>query len=81
MILASFQTYLPIDDLLKIVAACAIVAVVAPSAAALVITGFEAQDRAHRTGNGRLAGDLRIVFGGVLIALLIGVGIYAMTQK
>jgi hypothetical protein len=81
MIVASFQTYLPISDLLKIIAVCVAVAVVAPSAAALVITGFEAQASAHRTGGTRMAGDLRIALGGVLIAAMIVVGIVAMTKK
>jgi hypothetical protein len=50
MIFASLHDYLPLDDLLKIVVACLAVAVIAPSAAGLVITGFEQQSNAQRVG-------------------------------
>jgi hypothetical protein len=80
MIVASFQEYLPLDDLAKIVAVCIAVAVVAPAAAALVITGFEAQ-AGTRSGQTRFLGDLRIALGVAIIALMIVVGIYAMTNK
>jgi hypothetical protein len=78
VILASFQEYLPLDDLLKIVAVCIGVAVIAPCAAALVITGFEAQANAHAAGGKRLFGDLRIALGVLVLAALIGVGILAL---
>jgi hypothetical protein len=78
---AGFQEYLPVEDLLKIIAVCVAVAVVAPSAAALVITGFEAQAGAHGDGRRRLNGDLRIAVGVVVIAVMIIAGIYAMTNK
>jgi integral membrane sensor domain MASE1 len=81
MIIASFQEYLPLEDLAKIVAVCLAVAVVAPAAAALVITGFEAQADAHRAGQTRALGDARIVLGVAIIAAMIIVGIYAMTDK
>jgi hypothetical protein len=81
MIIASFQEYLPLDDLAKIVAVCVAVALVAPAAAALVITGFEAQSDAHTSGRTRMSGDLRIALGVAIIAAMIIVGIYAMTIK
>jgi hypothetical protein len=81
VIIASFQEYLPIADLLKIIAVCVAVAVVAPSAAALVITGFEAQSRSHSSGGGRGLGELRIALGVLIVAALIVVGIVAMTKK
>ena len=81
MIVASFQEYLPLGDLAKIVAVCVAVAVVAPAAAALVITGFEAQAGAHRSGQSRMLGDARIALGVAIIAAMIIVGIYAMTNK
>ena len=81
MIVASFQEYLPVEDLLKIVAVCIAVAVVAPAAAALVITGFEAQANAHHSGRTRALGDLRIALGVAIIAAMIIVGLYAMTSK
>jgi hypothetical protein len=78
VIIASFQEYLPLDDLARIVAVCVAVAVIAPSAAALVITGFEAQATARHGGRARLAGDLRIALGVGILAVLIFVGIYAL---
>jgi len=78
VIIASFQEYLPLDDLLRIVAVCIAVAVVAPTAAALVITGFEAQSNARHSGQTRMLGDLRIALGGAIIAALIFVGLYAL---
>jgi hypothetical protein len=78
MIFASFNDYLPLADLAKIVLACLAVAVIAPSAAALVITGFEQQSRAQRSGESRVIGDLRIVTGVAVIAGLIVLGILAV---
>jgi hypothetical protein len=78
VILASFQEYLPLDDLLKIVAVVFGVAVIAPAAAALVITGFEAQTTAHESRESRVPGDLRIALGVAVLAVLIGVGILAL---
>ena len=77
---ASFQQYLPIAELLKIIAVCIAVAVAAPTSAALVITGFEAKANAT-DGRRRLAGDARIAAGVVVIAAMIAAGIYAMTNK
>jgi hypothetical protein len=81
MIIASVQDYLPLADLLKILAVCLAVAVVAPAAAALVITGFEAQATAHRSGRSRAAGDVRIALGVAIIAAMIVVGLYAISNK
>jgi hypothetical protein len=78
VIFASFNDYLPLADLLKIVAACLAVAVIAPSAAALVITGFEAQARAHDSGATRVIGDMRIVIGVLVLASLIVLGVLAV---
>jgi hypothetical protein len=79
---ASFQEYLPVDDLLKIVAVCVVVALVAPAAAALVITGFETQGGAHGAGGrSKLGGDARIAVGVLAIAAMIAAGIYAMANK
>jgi hypothetical protein len=81
VIVASFQTYLPLEDLLRIVAVCLAVAVAAPTAAALVITGFEAQASAHESGRSRAPGDVRIAFGVAIIAAMVIVGLYAMSNK
>jgi hypothetical protein len=78
MIVASFNDYLPLADLLKIVIACLAVAVIAPSGAALVITGFEKQADAHRSGGSRVAGDARIALGVAVIGALIVLGILAV---
>jgi hypothetical protein len=81
VIVASFQEYVPLGDLGKIVAVCVGVAVIAPSAAALVITGFEAQADAHEAGGSRLCGDLRIGLGIAVIVALVAVGIFALAQR
>ena len=81
MIAASFQEYVPLGDLARIVAVCVGVAVIAPSAAALVITGFEAQARAHEAGGSRLRGDLRIGLGIAVIVALVAVGIVALSDR
>jgi hypothetical protein len=78
MIIASFQEYLPLDDLAKIVAVCLGVAVIAPTAASLVITGFEAQANAHRAGKSRALGDVRIAVGVAVLLGLIALGILAL---
>jgi hypothetical protein len=81
VIVASFQEYVPLGDLAHIVAVCVGVAVVAPSAAALVITGFEAQAKAHEAGGSRLPGDLRIGLGIGVMVLLVAVGILALIDR
>jgi heme/copper-type cytochrome/quinol oxidase subunit 2 len=81
VIIASFQDYLPVSDLLRIVAVCLAVAIVAPAAAALVITGFEAQASADESGRSRTSGDVRIALGVVVVVAMIIVGLYAMSDK
>ena len=81
MIFASLHDYLPLDELLKILIVCVGVAVIAPSAAALVITGFEAQDQAQRGGTSRIAGDLRIALGVAVLGAMILVGLYALVNR
>jgi hypothetical protein len=81
MIVANFQDYVPLGDLARIVAVCVGVAVIAPSAAALVITGFEAQADAHEAGRSRLRGDLRIGLGIAVIVSLVAVGILALVER
>jgi hypothetical protein len=81
VIIAGFQTYLPLEDMLRIVAVCLTVAVAAPAAAALVITGFETHASAHESGRSRAPGDLRIALGVAIIAAMVIVGLYAMSDK
>ncbi|MDX6540044.1 MAG: hypothetical protein QOI71_1654 [Gaiellales bacterium] len=77
MIPATFQDYVPLGDLARIVAVCVGVAVIAPSAAALVITGLEAQ----ADGAGRLRGDIRIALGVAAIVALVAIGILALINR
>jgi hypothetical protein len=81
MIFASLHEYLPIDDLVKILVVCLGAAVLAPSAAALVITGFESQAQAHASGRSRRAGDLRIVLGVAVLAAMIVAGLYTLIDR
>jgi hypothetical protein len=81
MIFASLHDYLPLDDLLKILIVCVGVAVLAPSAAALVITGFETQSNAHRSGQSRWAGDVRIALGVALVAAMVAAGLYTLINR
>jgi hypothetical protein len=78
VILADLQQYLPLNDLWKIVLVCLGVAVVSPAAAALVISGFESQSKAHRAGGSRTRGDLQIALGAASLAALIVLGILAL---
>jgi hypothetical protein len=80
-VIGSFQDYLPLNDLWKILVVCLAVAVVSPAAAALVIDGFEAQAKAQASGGGRTGGDLRIALGILILAALVAFGILALTSK
>jgi hypothetical protein len=81
VIVASFQEYVPLSDLAHIVVVCLGVAIIAPSAAALVITGFEAQANADASNPARLRGDLRIALGFAIMAALVIAGIYALVNR
>jgi hypothetical protein len=74
---ATFQDYVPLGDLARFVAVCVGVAVIAPSAAALVITGLEAQ----AGGASRLRGDIRIALGVATIVALVAIGILALINR
>jgi DNA-binding PucR family transcriptional regulator len=81
VIAASFQEYVPLSDLAHIVVVCIGVAIIAPSAAALVITGFEAQAGAQASSQARLRGDIRIALGFAIMAALVVAGIYALVNR
>jgi hypothetical protein len=81
MIFASLHDYLPLNDLVKILAICVAAAVLAPSAAALVITGFELQSEAHAAGRSRRDGDVRIALGVVVLAAMIVAGLYTLINR
>lgn len=78
IVVASLQEYLPLGDLARIVAVCIGVAVLAPAAAALVITGFGSQATAHEHGTSRFGGDVRVALGIALLVVLVVTGIYAL---
>ena len=72
--LASLKDYLPLDDLLKIVVVCLVVAVIAPAAVSLAIAGLDRRSR-HA---GDVSGTALVVVGVAVIAALIGAGLYAL---
>jgi succinate dehydrogenase/fumarate reductase cytochrome b subunit len=77
-LIASLSDYLPLSDLAKIIAACLVVAVVAPAAVAIAIAGL---DRRSGSGERRAspAGGLALVVVGVaILCALIGAGLYAL---
>jgi hypothetical protein len=78
IVVASLQEYLPLGDLARIVAVCIGVAVLAPAAAALVITGLGRQATAHEHGASRFGGDVRVALGIALLVVLVVTGIYAL---
>jgi hypothetical protein len=76
VIVAKLSDYLPLADLGKILLACLVVAVVAPSAAAVAITGLDRRER------GRSSGALGLSAIGVAVLLaLVAAGIYALAEK
>jgi hypothetical protein len=78
IVVASLHEYLPLSDIVRIVAVCIGVAVLAPAAAALVITGFETQATAQEHHASRLGGDVRIALGIAVLVVLVVAGIYAL---
>jgi len=69
----ALSTYVPADDLARIVVTVLIVALVAPSAASLAIVGFDRR----RTGDAP-TGNAFIVLGTGTLMLLVSLGIYAL---
>lgn len=76
MTLLSFSTYLPAGDLIRIVAATLLVAVLAPCAVAVGIAGLERRD----AGAAPL-GNALVALGGAGLTLLVATGLYALTQR
>jgi heme/copper-type cytochrome/quinol oxidase subunit 2 len=81
IVVASLQEYLPLGDIVRIVAVCMGVAVIAPVAASLVITGFAAQSSADSASRSRVGGDARIALGVAILVVLIVAGIYALAFR
>ena len=78
MLLASLQDYLPLDDLVKIVVACAAVAVVAPLAVSLAIAGLDRRAEPAGAGRSRAVGTGEIAVGVAALAGLVAAGLYAL---
>jgi hypothetical protein len=76
--LASFSDYVPLGDLGKIIAVCLVVAVIAPTAVSVAVTGLDVRASSaeqHRSG---AAGMALIIAGVAVLAALIGLGVYAL---
>jgi hypothetical protein len=76
MTLLAFSDDLPLADLAKIVAAALVVAVMAPAAVSLGIVGL---DRRHAGADG--TGTATVAAGVAVLAVLVGVGLYALGHK
>ena len=72
--LAAIQDYLPLDDLVKIVVVCLVVAVIAPAAVSLAVAGLDRRS----SHEGDVPGTALVVAGVAVIAALIGAGLYAL---
>jgi hypothetical protein len=75
--IASLRDYLPLSDLWKIVIACLVVAVVAPTAVSIAIVGLDRREHATAARQ-RETGGLLIVLGTGIIAALIAAGLYTL---
>lgn len=76
--IASLSDYLPFSDLVKIVAVCLVVAVVAPTAVSVGIVGLDRRARASETHSSPAVGTVLVVVGVAVLAALIGIGLYAL---
>jgi hypothetical protein len=76
MTLLSFSTYLPAGDLIRIIAATLLVAVLAPSAVAVGIVGLE-----RREAGKVPLGNALVALGAGGLTLLVAAGLYALMQR
>jgi hypothetical protein len=76
--IGALRDYLPLADLGKIVLVCLLVAVVAPSAVALAIVGLDRRARVAESGTGRATALALVAVGVLVVAALIGAGLYAL---
>lgn len=76
MTMLSVNDYLPLAELVRILAVTLTVAVVAPSAASLAIVGL---DRRH--SGATAAGNSLIALGAGTLILLIMLGLYALVDR
>ena len=77
----AFSDYLPLDDLLKIVAVCLVVAVVAPAAVSISIAGLDRRAHAEARGANAPAAVALIVLGAAILAALVGIGLYVLFER
>src|SRR5262249_8111663 len=80
MTLGLFGGYLPLQDLLEIVAACLVVAVAAPSAVTIAIVGLDRRDRAATPRSGAASGLALLALGIGIVLALIGLGLYTLFE-
>jgi hypothetical protein len=76
MTVLSFSTYLPLDDLSKILVVALMVAVIAPSAVSMAIVGLD-----RRESQPGVSGTAMVAGGVAVLAALVALGLYALTQK
>jgi hypothetical protein len=78
---ASLSQYLPLGDLAKILVACLVVAVAAPSAVTLGIVGLDRRTRAVKHHSSTVAGTLLVGLAVAILAALIGLGLAALINR
>jgi len=78
MITAAFKDYLPFGDLVKILVVCLVAAVVAPSAVSIAIVGLDRREKAAAAHESSATGTALIAVGMLILAVLIGLGLYAL---
>ena len=76
--IASLDDYLPLGDLWKIVLVCLLVAVIAPTAVSVAITGLDLRERSAERHESGLSGTAVVVAGVAVLCALIGAGLYAL---
>jgi hypothetical protein len=76
MTMLSLSDYLPVADLVKIVAVTLAVAVVAPSAASLAIVGLD-----RRSAGAVVRGNALVGIGACVLVLLVAAGLYALINR
>ena len=76
MTMLSVNDYLPLAELVRILAVTLTVAVVAPSAASVAIVGL---DRRHSGSTG--VGNSLIALGAATLVLLVALGLYALVDR
>jgi hypothetical protein len=76
MTMLSLSDYLPVADLVRIVAVTLAVAVVAPSAASLAIVGLD-----RRSAGAVVRGNALVGIGASVLVLLVAAGLYALINR